>query len=391
MRGGITPRGPRIWRLRWDDGQDPTTGRRRQATKTVHGALRDAQAELRRILHSLETGTYVKPTRLTLGQHLEEWLKTYVRPNLAPRTTEGYDDIARRHLIPALGAITLVELKPSHLQAYYGMKMEMGRADGKGPLSARTVLHHHRTLHQALEFAVKWGRVARNVAKAVDPPRPGQSEMQLLDRQGVLRLLEVTRATLYYPLFYLAVSTGMRRSELLGLLWKHLDLERGTVSISQVLHQLRGGRLVLREPKSPAARRAVDLPQGAVLVLRQQRERMEAEHADLGKPLSGEDFVFARADGSPLLPNTVTHAFQKAARRAGLTGFRFHDLRHSHASLLLMMGTHPKVVQERLGHSTSRVTLDLYSHVAPGIQRRAAEQFDRVLREVPAGETDDGS
>lgn len=213
--------------------------------------------------------------------------------------------------------------------------------------------------------------------------------MKALDPEGVQTLLDSARGTMYFPLIHLATFTGMRRSELLGLQWRSLDLSKGTVSVSQVLHCLPGGRIVLEPPKTAKSSRLIPLSQEAVLALRAYREVVEADLAQLNSTLTGERLVFSQPDGSPFLPNTVTHAFAKIVLRAGLDGITFHSLRHTHASVMLQQGVSSKTVAERLGHSTVVITLDTYSHVTPGVKEDAASRFEEALREakIPAGKT----
>jgi integrase len=254
--------------------------------------------------------------------------------------------------------------------------MQNGRRDGKGGLSPRTVRHHHRTIHDALQHAVRWGLVLRNVAQAVDPPRFSNKEMMTLDQVSVQGFLEVARESEYFPLFHLLLFTGMRRPEALGLHWQNINLDLLTLSVVHVMHQLKGGTVMFREPKSARSRRLVDLTPSSGLVLREWRSHQEAV---LGRPISSNDLIVTLPGGSPMLPDSVTHAFTKLVRAHGFNGLRLHDLRHSHATLMLQQGIHPKIVQERLGHSSIQVTLDIYSHVAPGMQRAAALRFEEGL------------
>ena len=270
-----------------------------------------------------------------------------------------------RRLIPDLGYIPLAQLQASHLQGFYAQLLKNGRRDGKGGLSARTVQHHHRVISEALGHAVKWGLVGRNVALAVDPPKPKQKEMRAMGTEEVHRLLKAAEGTIYYPAIHLALFTGLRRSELLGLRWQDIDLNMVTLSVSRAYQRLPGGRDVFEPPKSAKSRRQVALPPTAVLSLKAHLERQQTNAALLGGALSHDTRVFTWEDGQPILPLTFSHAFRRIARRAGLEGVRLHDSRHTHASLMLAQGVHPKIVQERLGHSSISVTLDTYSHVAP--------------------------
>jgi integrase len=192
--------------------------------------------------------------------------------------------------------------------------------------------------------------------------------------------LEMARPTQYYALFYMALFTGMRRSELLALRWQDIDLLFLQVSVTRSLHQVKGGQIVIRQPKTEKSRRLVSLPISTAPMLERYRESQNKERASLGyNPLQESDYVFCHYNGKPLLPNTVTHNWIKLARRTGLKDIRFHDARHTHASLMLKQGVHPKIVQERLGHSSIQLTLDTYSHVAPGMQQAAAQKFDEII------------
>ncbi|GAI28115.1 unnamed protein product, partial [marine sediment metagenome] len=205
-------------------GRDPETGKRKQQTLTVRGSKKDAERELRAVLTRIEGGAHVKPVKLTVAEYLEQWLQSYVDSNVGPRTGERYIEIIHAHLIPALGSIPLIALRSQHIQTYYGKALKSGRRDGNGGLSAQTVRHHHRVLYEALKHAVKHGILIRNVAEAVDPPRPEHKEMVTLAPEHVNKLLEAVRDTPYYDLFYTAIYTGLRRSELLALQWSHIDL-----------------------------------------------------------------------------------------------------------------------------------------------------------------------
>jgi integrase len=364
-------------------GVDPSTGKRKQQWVSVKGTKKEAEKRLSELLTQLDTGIFMKPAKTTLTEFLESWLKDYAWPNLSPRTAEGYEYIIRRHLIPGLGNIILTRIKPEHLQRYYSEKLACGRYDGKGGLSARSARHHHMVLHSAMETAVKWGLIARNPVDAVNPPRVQRHDSKMWDEDNILLFLEAAKDSLYYPIFYLALFTGMRRSELLALCWCDIDFLFCQISVRRSMHHLKDGRIIFRQPKTTQGNRTVALPPSAVLVLKHYREKRETERIMLGKPLSNDDLVFSHIDGTPLLPDTITHAWIKLVRSTGLKNIRLHDARHSHASLMLKQGIHPKVVQERLGHSSIQVTLDTYSHVAPGLQEAAATRFDEAFTATP--------
>lgn len=346
----------------------------------MKGTRRDAERRLAELQHQIDAGGFVKPSKLTLGAFLEQWLRDYARPNVGPTTYHSYEHMIRKHLIPALGRIPLSELKPQHLQSYYADKLQDGRLDGSGGLSPRTVHHHHVTLHDALQSAVKSGLVARNVADATDAPRFVREEMRTLDDDGLRRFLDAARETPYYTLFYISLFTAVRRSELLALRWDDIDLDMGQMVINRALHRVKRENF-FRTPKSAKGRRQVALPPSAALVLRRHRDDTDAQRLALGLPeIANGTLVFTRPDGTPMIPDTLTHAWRKLARRSGFHGIRLHDARHTHATLMLKQGIHPKIVQERLGHATIATTLDSYSHVLPGMQEAAAQRFDDVAQ-----------
>jgi len=370
---------PKTWEISIDLGRDGTTGKRPRHFETFKGRKTEAQKRLAELLVSLEQGIYVKPSRLTVAQFLEEWLRDYVATNTAPRTAERYEQIVRTRLIPALGSLPLLGLRPHHIQKFYSQDLESGRRDGKGGLSALTVHHHHRVLYEALRHGVKHGILIRNVAEAVDAPRPEHKKPAILTASDVQLILDACKETAYYVPFFTLAYTGLRRSELLGLRWGDVDLEKSTLSVVQALHQLRGGKYILREPKTKLSRRQIALSPSLAIVLWEHQLKQKDARKLLGKPLEPGDLVFSHPDGRPIRPDSVTRAFHEIAASVGLRGVRLHDLRHAHATILLQQRVNPKIVQERLGHSSVSTTLNIYSHVLPGLQDAAARQFDEAF------------
>jgi integrase len=378
MRGNIRKRGKNSYSITISTGRDPITGKYKQEYETVKFTKKDAERRLSELLHQIDNGTFMKPSKTTLGEFLERWIRDYVWPNLAPRTAEGYEAIIRKHLIPELGHIPLTQLKPENLQKYYADRLANGRCDGKGGLNPLTVRHHHTVLHKALQTAVEWGLLSRNIADAVRAPRIEPKEMQTWDEDDIAQFVEFEKDNPYYALFHTALFTAIRRSELLALRWSDVDLIFCQVSINRSLHQLKDGSYVLAQPKSAKSRRTIALSPSAVLTLEEHRKTQEAQRSILGIPLTDDDLIFSKPDGSPLRPDTVTRAWKAMTKRAGKP-ICLHNARHTHASLMLKQGTHPKIVQERLGHATIAVTLDMYSHVAPGLQEAAAASFDNLV------------
>lgn len=377
MRGSIVARGD-SWRIKVPLGKDSATGKYTAFYETVRGTRKDADRRLRELLTELDKGIFVRPGKATLGEYLTAWLNDYCKPNLSPRTHELYSYMCEKHIAPALANILLAELRPPHLQHLYAEKLAAG-------LSPRTVQLIHVTLHKALKNAVRAGFLSRNVAEAVDSPKVTRPEMRTMSETDMHIFLEMARDTEYHALFYVLLFTGLRRSEALALTWGTVDLLLCEMSVTRSM-QFIGNKVSFKQPKTTKSRRMIALSPSTVAVLKDhlmlQNTRRQALELP---PVTDNDLVFCHWNGSPLLPNSVTHAWIKLTRRCGLRGIRLHDTRHTHASLLLKQGVHPKVVQERLGHAGIAITLDLYSYVAPGLQQAAANKFDDiVLQKAPA-------
>lgn len=371
MRGHIRKRSKDSYSIKVSVGKD-AAGKYKFRWTTVKGTKKDAEKRLGEILHQLDTGTFMKSGKITVAEYLGKWLTDYAKVKLSPRGFERYRDIIRQHFIPDIGNITLTQLKPEHLQKHYTTCHDKG-------LSARTVRYHHAVIHKVLETALKWGLVSRNVADGLDLPPIRRTQMQTWDEEEVTRFLLTAKESPYYVLFHTALFTGMRRSELLGLSWQNVDLLFSQVSVTRSLHQLKDGNYVFTEPKSAKSRRTIALSPSVILLLKEHKEKQEFERLTLGKPLVDANLVFSTLEGEPLRPNTITRAWVTLAARAGVKAIRLHDARHTHASIMLKQGVHPKIVQEQLGHSSIEITLDIYSHVMPGLQEAAAKRFDDLF------------
>jgi integrase len=384
--GHIRQRSAASFELRYSFGRSATTGKWRRLTTTVHGSRKDAERELRRLLHSLDTGEHIEPTRMTVREWLAQWLDS-VRAEIAPKSYERYADIVAGYLTPAFGELPITKLAPSHIQAAYNDWATGGRRDGKaGGLSPRTRRHMHRILRSALARAVELQILARNPADALRKrlPKVERQAMEVLTTEQSARLLEDIKHTRVYWPVLLALATGMRRGEVLALRWKNVDLDRATLRVTESLEQTRAG-LRFKAPKTDRTR-AITLPAFAAGELRRLKRTQTEDLLKLGVRQSGETLVCARADGLPLQPRSLTHQFTYLVGRAkDIPRVRFHDLRHSHATQLLLAGVHPKVAQERLGHSTITTTLDLYSHVTDTMQSDAAVRIDAAFRLAMTG------
>lgn len=378
MKGHIRPRGKGTWVIVLDVGRDEK-GERRQKWHTVHGTKRDAEAELAQLLHELNTGGYVEPAKLTVAQFMEQWLNDYAQHNVGAKTCQEYRKFVHNHIAPGLGRHKLADLRPLHIQAFYSRMLKEGRVRGTGGLAPQTVIHLHRILHKAMEQAVKWQMVARNPVDAAEPPKAERKEMKVFEAGQVDLLLQAVEGTLFHIPVVLAITTGMRRGEILGLRWQDVDLEAATVTVRRSVEQTQNA-LGFKEPKTQKSRRRIPLPASVVPILVRHKAWQAQNRLLLGDAYDNQDLVCSREDGSIFPPDHLSNLFRDVLRRAGLPHFRFHDLRHTHATLLLQEGVHAKVVSERLGHSTIGITLDVYSHVLPSLQEEAARKVDNLLR-----------
>lgn len=378
MKGHIRKRGKAAWSIILELPRE-ADGSRRQKWHTVHGTKKDAERELARLITEIETGAYVEPTKYTVAELLERWLVDYAKPNVAGKTYERYAEIVRNTLTPALGHHPLTRLQPLHIQSFYSDMLQNGRKGSRGGLSAQTVRHYHRVLHKALRDAVRWRLLARNPADAVEAPRVVRKEMKVLDASQVGHLLESANGSRFYIPVLLAIATGLRRGEILALSWEDVDLDAGILTVRRSLEHTRSG-IRFKQPKTSRSRRVVALPEMAIEPLRRHKEEQALQKLMLGPSYQDTGLVCTEADGRMIVPDHVTRVFPAMLKQAGLPHVRFHDLRHTHATLMLQLGIHPKIVSDRLGHSTINLTMDTYSHVMPQMQEEAARKLNDALR-----------
>lgn len=325
------------------------------------------------------SGNYVEPTKRTVAEFLDEWLD-FIRPSIAPKTHERYDEICRKGLAPLIGDVVLSKLKTDRIDAAFTKALTEPRKGGDKPLAPRTVHHYRRVLIKALGQAVTWERLARNPASATTPPKVERKKMLAYDVAQTHELLEVFRPTRMFIPVLLAVICGLRRGEILALRWRYVELGDNLrqISIVESAEQTKEG-IRYKEPKSGRAR-TVSLSRTILAELKAHRARQAEEQLRLGLRPDDNSFVIAQIDGRPIQPRSLTHEWMRLIQKTALPRIRFHDLRHTHASQMLSAGVHPKIASERLGHSNIGITLDLYSHVMPGMQADAAEQVDAAIR-----------
>jgi integrase len=379
MKGHIRERSPGHWAI-VIDARDPETSRRKRKWHSFRGTKREAQTECARLIGEHRAGKVnLAPTKTTIAEFLDRWLD-HMRAQLTPRSHERYTELATKNIVPLLGSTALAKLQPVMISQAYAKALKDGRRNGNGGLSPKTVLYMHRILRQALAQAVKWELLGRNPADAVQPPKTERRQMAALDADGVAILIEAARPTNLFIPILLAVLCGIRRGEIAALRWRSVDLERGILAIVASIEQT--AKTVREKPPKNGKGRSVALPLLVIEELRKYRIRQAEHMLRLGVRLTDDHHVVMREDGLPLQPRSLTHAFEIFLAKHGLRHVRLHDLRHTHATQMLKSGVHPKVAQERLGHSSIAITLDLYSHVLPGMQDEAAQRVDLAVREA---------
>ena len=332
-------------------------GKRKRKYSKVQKTVKDWLLIQRK---TLQDGLWVKEDKIPLKDFLGRFLNDTLKNKLKPKTIESYTYLINNHINPVLGDIRLTEIRPQHLQALYAQKIESG-------LSARTVQYIHAVIHRALDQAEKWGLVVRNVADLVEAPRPTKKPIQTFTAEQCQKLLGVLKDDRLYP-FYALAMVGLRLGELLGLRWEDVNFDTGVISIRHTIQAIRGQGLVEGEPKSEKSRRSIVLPDFA----------LQALLKITGNP-GKTGLVFQTSNGTPFSPRNIERHFKSVLVKADLPIIRFHDLIHTAATLLLIEGVHPKVVQELLGHSTISLTMDLYSHVLPTLQQDAAQKMNKII------------
>jgi integrase len=371
--GTVVRRKDGRWQAGISLGKDETTGKRRRLTR--YGRTKDeAYEKLHKALEEQRKGLLMRSDQQTVGYFLDDWLEHVHRPTLKIGSYVKYRQCLDTHIIPHLGHIKLQRLHQSQVQAFYTRKLDEGFAP--------SMIHLlHAILHKALDHAVKWEYVARNVCDFVNLPRlVKKREPQFLTEEQALHLLETLRGHRLEVMVALALSTGMRRGELLALRWNDINLEAGSIQLQRTAARYLKYGVYENEPKSDSSRRQILLPGRIMEMLEQHRASQLQIQQHAGSDWQNLGLVFTNRMGGFINPRVVNERFNAAVKAAGLPPMHFHDLRHSAATLLLAMGVHPKVVQELLGHSKISMTMDLYSHAIPSLQQGAMESMDTFLR-----------
>jgi integrase len=352
------------WAATINIGYDQEGKRQRQ---TIFGKSKaEVQEKLVRLQTENLAGTLTKPLKLTVAQYMAEWLEGTAKGEVRASTYIDYESVARNHVNPAIGGVQLTKLTPIHVRSMVANLEKAG-------VSKRMQQKAYAVLHRALADAVKMGMLPKNVCSAATKPKVEKKSFRVLSPEEVHRFLEVAKGDRLYALYVLAIATGLRQGELFALRWEDIDLKTHRLSVTHTMQELKGEHK-LGQPKTNAGRRLVLLPAFAVAIMEEHKKRMAAEG-------HGDTWVFCDTAGNPLRKsNVMRRSFVPLLTKAKLPRIRFHDLRHTAATLLMAQGVHPKVVQERLGHSQVNLTLDVYSHVLPSLQEEAASKLDELFR-----------
>lgn len=338
--------------------------------KVFYGKTKkEVEDKVNEAVYAQRRGMLATGPNTTIQEYLDSWLEETHKPVVRLTTYINYRKLLNNYLIPGLGRINLQKLTPQQVQAFYSKKIKDG-------LSPKTINNIHGLLHKALDNAVRWNLIPRNICDAVTPPRIPRKEKTVLTSEQAHILLEHVKAHRLEALLTLAITTGMRRGELLGLHWQDISFEGCSLRVNRAVSYTKSHGYIETEPKTAKSRRTIMLPVFVVEVLINHRSQQDTQRREAGKAWTERDLVFTNAEGNYVNESGMLRTFKRLLAKCGLPRMRFHDLRHSAATILFSWGTHPKVVQEILGHSQISMTLDVYSHMLPSMQEDVTKRWD---------------
>jgi len=404
-KGTIQKRGKNSWRLSVNCGMDANKKQIRK-TKTITvehtcaekscknckkvsrcRARKEAEKQLALFAAEVEKGMFIAPAKLTFQDFIERWLRDYGEKNLSVKTVARYKELLTR-INQAMGHLKIGQIKPAHLMEFYANLQEDGvREDGKpGGLSEQTILHHHRLLSTIFNTAVQWEIIPSNPAAKVKPPKVRKKEVSYYDEEQTAALLEAlgNEPLKYKVLIHLAIATGCRRGELMGLEWQDVDFDNSTIKIRQASQYLPGKGVFAKAPKNETSVRTISVPSSVMALLKQYKAYQAGKRLKAGDLWQGSDRLFVTWDGRPIHPDTPSHWFKKFIQKHGLPPLTFHGLRHTSATLLIGQGAPLKSISARLGHSNISTTGDIYAHALKSVDRQIADSMDSLFTKEKA-------
>jgi integrase len=387
MKGHIRRRGEHSWELKFDLGLDEKTGRRITQFHSFKGTKKEAEQKLRELLGSVDKGSYVSKSNLTVVEHVTSRIAQWeALQKISPKTAERYRELLADQIIPHIGQIPLQKLKAADIESWHATLKTAGRKDGRGGLSHQTIHHAHRLLSKALKEGMRHDLVARNVASLEQPPKVERKEVAVLSRDQVKLLVERLRGHAMYPIAITALFTGMRRGELLALKWNRVDLDAKQITVCEAVEETRGSGIRFKTPKTNSGVRNVTLPDIVIETLRShRRQQLEVRvRLGLGK-LADDALVFPAVDGSPQPPKIFSITWARLAESIGLPEATFHSLRHSHASFLIDAGIDVVKISKRLGHANPTITLNVYAHLLDKRDDKSSAAINATVASLFAG------
>ena len=373
MTGQLIKRSEKTWLVRIFLGRD-ADGKRKYFNKTIHGTKKDAQKYLTAKTREKDLGVFVEPASIAFDNFLDRWLEEIARNKLRARTFDNYESLLNCHVRKILGAKKLSDIQAYEVQKLYN---DMKKAN----YSPKTIRHVHNVLSPAFKQAIKWKMLIQNPCDLCELPRMEKPEMMYFTPQETAKFLDAAKDDKYFPVFLVAIETGMRPEEYLGLQWKDVNFDNDSLSVRRALVVKKGGGFIFTEPKTKKSRRSIPISNTVKKALKEHRRKQLEEKIKLGAAYENLDLVFASEIGTPLLHgNLLRRHFKPIRDKAKLPKIRMYDLRHTTATLLLSAGENPKVVSERLGHASIVLTLDTYSHVLPTMQKTATAKMEKLMR-----------
>jgi integrase len=358
--------------FRIDVGKDPVTGKRKQASFGPFRTKTEAKKELLKIKNQVDDGSYFKESTEDFSMFMERWFNTSYKRTVEITTAKSREYVIRNHIMKYFQHKKINEITTFDIDSFYVDKLDSG-------YSGAYIRQMHNLLNQAFDQAVRWSLIKVNPVKNAKPPKVKSEEKITWTVDEVNRFLNLIKNSSMEIPYLLAIFTGMRRGEVLGLKWDDVDFENKKIRIKRSLCFVSGKGLIFKEPKTKKSKRQISISQHVVNVLKKHKQKQEFQKEKLGVQYQDNNLIVCTDDGKPLDPRNLLRQFYRLIEEANVPRISFHDLRHTHATILMQQGENPKVVSERLGHSRVGITLDLYSHVSDDLQEQAAEKFENAL------------